>query len=159
MKNTKQWFEAAVPNPTAKNLEVQLGVHLEEVSEMMVAFTVETRSGISFMKWEDCLQDIEEIATLLKTGQLKITSVDANAVLDGITDQQVTAIGIGHMLGMDTTGALAEVDRSNFSKFGKDGQPIFDENGKIKKGPHYVKPNLEPFLPSPERIQQVLNDD
>ncbi len=157
MKNTKQWFEAAVPNPTAKNLEVQLGVHLEEVAEMMVAFTVETRSGISFMKWEDCLQDIEEIATLLKTGQLKITSVDANAVLDGITDQQVTAIGIGHMLGMDTTGALAEVDRSNFSKFGKDGQPIFDENGKIKKGPHYVKPNLEPFLPSPERIQQVLN--
>ena len=156
MKNTKQWFEAAVPNPTAKNLEVQLGVHLEEVSEMMVAFTVETRSGISFMKWEDCLQDIEEIATLLKTGQLKITSVDANAVLDGITDQQVTAIGIGHMLGMDTTGALAEVDRSNFSKFGKDDQPIFDENGKIKKGPHYVKPNLEPFLPSPERIQQVL---
>lgn len=156
MKNTKQWFEAAVPNPTAKNLEVQLGVHLEEVAEMMVAFTVETRSGISFMKWEDCLQDIEEIATLLKTGQLKITSVDANAVLDGITDQQVTAIGIGHMLGMDTTGALAEVDRSNFSKFGKDGQPIFDENGKIKKGPHYVKPNLEPFLPSPERIQQVL---
>ena len=156
MKNTKQWFEAAVPNPTTKNLEVQLGVHLEEVAEMMVAFTVETRSGISFMKWEDCLQDIEEIATLLKTGQLKITSVDANAVLDGITDQQVTAIGIGHMLGMDTTGALAEVDRSNFSKFGKDGQPIFDENGKIKKGPHYVKPNLEPFLPSPERIQQVL---
>lgn len=156
MKNTKQWFEAAVPNPTAKNLEVQLGVHLEEVAEMMVAFTVETRSGISFMKWEDCLQDIEEIATLLKTGQLKITSVDADAVLDGITDQQVTAIGIGHMLGMDTTGALAEVDRSNFSKFGKDGQPIFDENGKIKKGPHYVKPNLEPFLPSPERIQQVL---
>ena len=131
-------------------------MHLEEVAEMMVAFTVETRSGISFMKWEDCLQDIEEIATLLKTGQLKITSVDANAVLDGITDQQVTAIGIGHMLGMDTTGALAEVDRSNFSKFGKDGQPIFDENGKIKKGPHYVKPNLEPFLPSPERIQQVL---
>ena len=156
MKNTKQWFEAAVPNPTTKNLEVQLGVHLEEVAEMMVAFTVETRSGISFMKWEDCLQDIEEIATLLKTGQLKITSVDADAVLDGITDQQVTAIGIGHMLGMDTTGALAEVDRSNFSKFGKDGQPIFDENGKIKKGPHYVKPNLEPFLPSPERIQQVL---
>ena len=156
MKNTKQWFEAAVPNPTTKNLEVQLGVHLEEVVEMMVAFIVEARSGTSFMKWEDCLQDIEEIATLLKTGQLKIINVDANAVLDGITDQQVTAIGIGHMLGMDTTGALAEVDRSNFSKFGKDGQPIFDENGKIKKGPHYVKPNLEPFLPPPERIQQVL---
>ncbi len=157
MKNTKQWFEAAVPNPTAKNLEVQLDVHLEEVSEMMAAFIIEKASGASFGEWEDTFQELNIVATMLKEGKLKVANLDANAVLDGITDQQVTAIGIGHMLGMDTTGALAEVDRSNFSKFGKDGQPIFDENGKIKKGPHYVKPNLEPFLPSPERIQQVLN--
>lgn len=151
MKNTKQWFEAAVPNPTAKNLEVQLGCHLEEVSEMMDAIQVSDS-----LPWQQVSAAIGRLATDLKTGQLAITSVNATEVLDGITDQQVTAIGIGHMLGMDTTGALAEVDRSNFSKFGKDGQPIFDENGKIKKGPHYVKPNLEPFLPSPERIQQVL---
>jgi len=156
MKNTKQWFEAAVPNPTAKNLEVQLGVHLEEVVEMMAAFIIEKASGASFGEWEDTFQELNIVATMLKEGKLNIVNLDADAVLDGITDQQVTAIGIGHMLGMDTTGALAEVDRSNFSKFGKDGQPIFDENGKIKKGPHYVKPNLEPFLPSPERIQQVL---
>lgn len=156
MKNTKQWFEAAVPNPTAKNLEVQLGVHLEEVVEMMAAFIIEKASGASFGEWEDTFQELNIVATMLKEGKLKVANLDADAVLDGITDQQVTAIGIGHMLGMDTTGALAEVDRSNFSKFGKDGQPIFDENGKIKKGPHYVKPNLEPFLPSPERIQQVL---
>ena len=157
MKNTKQWFEAAVPNPTAKNLEVQLGVHLEEVVEMMAAFIIEKASGASFGEWEDTFQELNIVATMLKEGKLNIVNLDADAVLDGITDQQVTAIGIGHMLGMDTTGALAEVDRSNFSKFGKDGQPIFDENGKIKKGPHYVKPNLEPFLPPPERIQQVLN--
>lgn len=156
MKNTKQWFEAAVPNPTAKNLEVQLGVHLEEVVEMMAAFIIEKASGASFGEWEDTFQELNIVATMLKEGKLKVANLDADAVLDGITDQQVTAIGIGHMLGMDTAGALAEVDRSNFSKFGKDGQPIFDENGKIKKGPHYVKPNLEPFLPSPERIQQVL---
>ena len=159
MKNTKQWFEAAVPNPTAKNLEVQLGVHLEEVVEMMAAFIIEKASDASFGEWEETFQELNIVATMLKEGKLKVVNLDADAVLDGITDQQVTAIGIGHMLGMDTTGALAEVDRSNFSKFGKDGQPIFDENGKIKKGPHYVKPNLEPFLPSPERIQQVLNDD
>ena len=154
MKNTKQWFEQAVPNPTTKNLEVQLGVHLEEIEEMMDAIQVSDS-----LLWQQVSATIGRLATDLKTGQLTITSVNATEVLDGITDQQVTAIGIGHMLGMDTTGALAEVDRSNFSKFGKDGQPIFDENGKIKKGPHYVKPNLEPFLPSPERIQQVLNDD
>ena len=155
MKNTKKWFEQAVPNPTTKNLNIQIAVHLEEVAEMVEAMTVEG-SGIEDMAWQDLQTDLEHISNMLKCGRMWVTDLDANAVLDGITDQQVTAIGIGHMLGMDTTGALAEVDRSNFSKFGKDGQPIFDENGKIKKGPHYVKPNLEPFLPSPERIQQVL---
>ena len=156
MKNTKQWFEQAVPNPTAKNLEVQLGVHLEEVVEMMAAFIIEKASGASFGEWKDTFQELNIVATMLKEGKLKVANLDANAVLDGITDQQVTAIGIGHMLGMDTEGALREVDRSNFSKFGADGQPIFDENGKVKRGPHYTKPNLAPFLPSPERIKQVL---
>lgn len=155
MKNTKQWFEAAVPNPTTKNLNTQVAVHLEEVAEMVEAMTVEGSSE-GYKLWQQLHSTLVEISNLMKQGQMQIATLDANAVLDGITDQQVTAIGIGHMLGMDTTGALAEVDRSNFSKFGKDGQPIFDENGKIKKGPHYVKPNLEPFLPSPERIQQVL---
>ena len=151
MKNTKQWFEQAVPNPTAKNLEVQLGCHLEEIEEMMDAIQVSDS-----LLWQQVSAAMGRLATDLKTGQLAITSVNATEVLDGITDQQVTAIGIGHMLGMDTEGALKEVDRSNFSKFSKDGQPIFDENGKVKKGPHYTKPNLEPFLPSPERIKQVL---
>lgn len=155
MKNTKQWFEAAVPNPTTKNLNIQVAVHLEEVAEMVEAMTVEGSSE-GYKLWQQLQATLVEISNLMKQGQMQIATLDANAVLDGITDQQVTAIGIGHMLGMDTTSALAEVDRSNFSKFGKDGQPIFDENGKIKKGPHYVKPNLEPFLPSPERIQQVL---
>lgn len=156
MKNTKQWFEAAVPNPTTKNLNIQVAVHLEEVAEMVEAMTVEGSSD-GYKLWQQLHSTLVEISNLMKQGQMQIATLDADAVLDGITDQQVTAIGIGHMLGMDTTSALAEVDRSNFSKFGKDGQPIFDENGKIKKGPHYVKPNLEPFLPSPERIQQVLN--
>ena len=156
MKNTKQWFEQAVPNPITKNLNIQVAVHLEEVAEMVEAMTVEGSSE-GYKLWQQLQATLVEISNLMKQGQMQIATLDANAVLDGITDQQVTAIGIGHMLGMDTTGALAEVDRSNFSKFGKDGQPIFDENGKIKKGPHYVKPNLAPFLPSPERIQQVLN--
>lgn len=155
MKNTKKWFEQAVPNPTTKNLNIQIAVHLEEVAEMVEAMTVEGSSE-GYKLWQQLQATLVEISNLMKQGQMQIATLDANAVLDGITDQQVTAIGIGHMLGMDTTGALAEVDRSNFSKFGKDGQPIFDENGKIKKGPHYVKPNLAPFLPSPERIQQGL---
>lgn len=155
--NTKKWFEQAVPNPDYKNFRVQVGCHLEEVAEMMLGMEVEVEGeGNYLVEWEALANKVNEMATKLKQGQCRITNLDADAVLDGITDQRVTAVGIGHMLGMDTEGAMAEVDRSNFSKFGRDGQPIFDENGKIKKGPHYSKPNLAPFLPSPERVAQVL---
>lgn len=153
--NTKNWFEQAVPNPTKKNLNTQLGVHLEECAEMVEAITMEGSSA-GYVLWEQLHRHLVEISDMLKQGKMQIANLDADAVLDGITDQRVTAVGIGHMLGMDTEGAMAEVDRSNFSKFGRDGQPIFDENGKIKKGPHYSKPNLAPFLPSPERVAQVL---
>ena len=155
MKNTKQWFEAAVPNPTKKNLNTQVAVHFEEVAEMVEAMTVEGSSA-GYALWQRLHLILVEVSTLMKQGEMQIASLDVAEVLDGITDQQVTAIGIGHMLGMDTEGALKEVDRANYSKFSHDGSPIFDVNGKIKKGPRYEKPNLAPFLPTPERIQQVL---
>ena len=66
-------------------------------------------------------------------------------LLDALVDQIVTAVGVGHMMGMDVLGALEEINRSNFSKF-EDGKPVFDENGKITKGKDYVKPNLEKFV-------------
>lgn len=67
------------------------------------------------------------------------------AVLDSLCDQIVTATGVGTFLGMNIPGAMDEVNRSNYSKF-VDGQPIFDENRKVKKGPKYTKPVLIPFV-------------
>ena len=65
--------------------------------------------------------------------------------MDALCDQLVTICGVGYMLGFDMLGALAEVNRSNFSKF-ENGKPVFNEQGKIVKGKHYSKPDLKPFL-------------
>lgn len=60
-------------------------------------------------------------------------------------DQIVTALGVGYMFGFDMQLALAEVVRSNWSKF-ENGKPVFDDNGKIKKGVNYTPPQLGEFI-------------
>jgi NTP pyrophosphatase (non-canonical NTP hydrolase) len=67
-------------------------------------------------------------------------------VLDAIADSIYVLIGLAEKLGYDLTGAFAEVHRSNMSKLGEDGKPIFRSDGKIMKGPHYFKPDLKSFL-------------
>lgn len=67
-------------------------------------------------------------------------------LLDALADQIVTATGVGTFLGMNVPGALAEVNRSNYSKFNAEGEPIFNENMKVMKGPFYTKPDLTPYV-------------
>ncbi len=139
LARTKQWFDLAVPTPTDKNRMVQLGVHIEEVGEMFTA--------LSAVPVADALA---ELGTVFKTGKtpagedvlFEHLSIDRKEMLDALCDQIVTAIGVAHMLGMNITEAMARVNDSNWSKF-VDGKPVFDENGKIKKGPDYKKPDLE----------------
>lgn len=66
-------------------------------------------------------------------------------LLDSLADQIVTATGIGTFLGMNVPGALAEVNRSNYSKF-EDGEPVFNENKKVMKGKDYTPPDLTPYI-------------
>ena len=68
-------------------------------------------------------------------------------VLDGICDLLYTTIGLALSLGCDIEGAFAEVQRSNMTKLGADGKPIYRDDGKVLKGPHFKPPRLEPFLP------------
>jgi predicted HAD superfamily Cof-like phosphohydrolase len=137
---TALWFKRAVPTPTDKNLQVQTGVHLEEVCEMLDAMLPDANSAAAFFKTKTALFNLAEG---LKKGIYKVEIADRKEVLDAVCDQLVTATGIGHMLGMDVPEGLNRVNSSNFSKFGRDGQPIFNENGKIIKGPSYAPPNLE----------------
>ena len=70
---------------------------------------------------------------------------DRIGLLDSLADQIVTATGVGTFLGMNVPGALAEVNRSNYSKF-EDGEPVFNENKKVMKGKDYTPPDLTPFV-------------
>lgn len=142
MGTTKQWFEAAVPNPTDKNFQVQLGVHFEEISEMLEALTGDTEQ--TSKRLEDLAADLSVLGNQLKTGRVSALVRSHEEFLDALVDQRVTATGVGHMLGYGMEGADKEVDRSNFSKF-VDGKPIFDINGKIMKGPDYTAPELFKF--------------
>jgi len=138
LQSTKQWFEAAVPTPNDKNRLVQLGVHIEEFSEMFDAMGAAEVAKPMFNLAATFKSGITPEGTLT-FDQLVI---DRKAMLDALCDQIVTATGVAHMLGMDITEALNRVNISNWSKF-VDGKPVFDTNGKITKGPDYVKPNLE----------------
>ena len=140
---TSEWFKACIPAPTPDTLRVQMGCHFEEVQEALEAFRVhEPHSGKTF--WPSTL-DVSKLSRSLKTGKIEIGIIDKIALMDAMADQIVTAMGVLHMISTDPDGVLAEVERSNASKL-VDGKPVFNEHGKIKKGPNYTPPDLARFL-------------
>lgn len=140
---TKEWFAWAVPNPTQKNIHTQTGVHLEEVAEFVASLY--GNNEVTRFRLDAAVQAIKDLSQHLKNNDNVLEFNDANETLDGLLDQIVTATGVAHMLNYDVVGGLNEVNRSNYSKF-VDGQPLFDENRKIKKGPQYSRPDLTPYL-------------
>jgi predicted HAD superfamily Cof-like phosphohydrolase len=136
----KEWFKAAKPNPSIADACVQIGCHYEEVSEMSATL------------YDDVRYALEATASTYKTNQsnyigvLEELSADARVeLLDALCDQIVTAVGVAYMMGMDIEGALAEVNRSNWSKF-EGGVPVFNEQGKIAKGVEYTPPELSDYI-------------
>lgn len=126
--------------PTTKNCNVQIGVHFEEVVEMLD--TLEGVDDVTDNAVERARNSLRLLSVLLKQGEGEVTIISRKDYLDALCDQIVTATGCGHVAGVDVVKGIERVNRSNFSKFDKDGQPIFDANGKITKGPDYVKPDL-----------------
>lgn len=139
------WFDHARPKPDRQDFHVQMGVHFEEVSEMIQEISSvdpETR-----LLLEKAKQATHLLAEHLKTNHdvIHIETEDEERYLDAICDQVVTLVGCAQGSEMDLVGAVDEVNDSNWSKF-VDGKPIRDANGKIAKGPSYFKANLKPFL-------------
>lgn len=137
VKEILEWFKLAVPEPDEDSQRIQAGVHFEEVGEMAGALGLQSLCG----ELEDASADFKQGMPIGYFG-----NVDQVELLDSLCDQIVTAIGVAHMFGMDIEGALAEVNRSNWSKF-ENGKPLFNEQGKIKKGAGYTPPQLEQFIP------------
>ena len=67
-------------------------------------------------------------------------------VADALTDILYVTYGAGHAFGIDLDKCFEEVQSSNMSKLGDDGKPIYNEAGKVMKGPNYFKPDLSKFL-------------
>ena len=136
----KEWFKAAKPNPSTADVCVQIGCHYEEVSEMSAVLYDDVEHSLAStalnyqMHSRGYLGAVEEL------------SADARVeLLDALCDQIVTAVGVAYMMGMDIEGALAEVNRSNWSKF-EGGVPVFNEQGKIAKGVEYTPPELSDYI-------------
>jgi predicted HAD superfamily Cof-like phosphohydrolase len=143
IKEIKNWFEIAVPEPTIENACVQIGCHYEEVAEMA--------ESICDDEIQRCLENFSsDYKSLEKYTMIGVRNIPHYpkcklGLLDSLCDQIVTAIGVAHMLGMDIEGALAEVNRSNHSKF-EDGKAVFNDQGKIAKGKNYTPPDLAKFI-------------
>jgi hypothetical protein len=143
LSGTRDWFEKAVPQPSLKNQRVQLGVHFEEVAEMLDV--IESSDPLTHALIVACRQNIHELATRLKKEETTVQITDFVEFLDALCDQIVTATGTAHMNHLNIVGGMREVNGSNFSKF-VDGSPVFDANGKITKGPDYYKADLTAFI-------------
>jgi predicted HAD superfamily Cof-like phosphohydrolase len=132
------WHKRARPNPNEENFNVQLGCHLEEIVEMLSV--INTTHADALVRARTALS---WLADNLKNGSASAYITDRKEFLDSLADQIVTSVGVGHCAGMKTAEAVTAVNRSNYSKFDKNGYPIFNDSGKIAKGPDYAPPNLE----------------
>ena len=84
-------------------------------------------------------EELEELTTAMQDENLL-------EVADALTDILYVTYGAGHAFGIDLDKCFEEVQNSNMSKLGEDGKPIYNESGKVMKGPNYFKPDLSKYL-------------
>ncbi|WP_415321128.1 nucleoside triphosphate pyrophosphohydrolase family protein [Candidatus Pelagibacter sp. Uisw_092] len=105
---------------------------------------VKTKPSFSTDKVNDLRYDLikEELDELKEAMENK----DLLEVADALTDILYVTYGAGHALGIDLDKCFNEVQNSNMSKLGDNGKPIYNESGKVMKGPKYFKPDLTKFV-------------
>jgi len=89
---------------------------------------------------------LELIAEELGELEEAIANKDLVEIADALTDILYVTYGAGHAFGLDLDSCFREVQRSNMSKLGEDGKPIYREDGKVLKGPNYSEPDLKKTL-------------
>ena len=140
-----KWLETAGKEKTPENLAVQVGVHIEEFTELLMAINLTSPTGAMANVLIEAKMILEMVATGLKTGVFGVEIHDREAVLDALCDADVTGNGIAYLAGFDKNGADKEVLDSNDSKF-EDGKAVLAPGGKILKGCNYKAPDLTPFV-------------
>ena len=120
--------------------------NFEKVGLFMKTFGQEVKSkpALSTKKINDLR--IELIGEELEEFKEAIKNNDLKEAVDALTDILYVTYGAGHAFGVNLDKCFDEVQRSNMSKLGKDGKPIYNESGKVMKGPNYFKPDLSKFI-------------
>ena len=120
--------------------------NFESVKKFMETFGQEIKEKASFPNDKITSLRYDLIKEELDEFKEAIDKKDIKEVADALTDIIYVTYGAGHAFGIDLDKCFKEVQNSNMSKLGKDGKPIYNENGKVMKGPNYFKPNLSKFV-------------
>ena len=120
--------------------------NFESVKKFMETFGQEIREKASFpddkitsLRYELIKEELDELREA-------IDSKDMKEVADALTDILYVTYGAGHAFGINLDKCFEEVQNSNMSKLGSDGKPIYNDKGKVMKGPNYFKPDLSKFV-------------
>ena len=120
--------------------------NFENVKKFMKTFGQEVKEKAEFPsdKITTLRYDLinEELAELKEA----IDKKDIKEVADALTDILYVTYGAGHAFGINLDNCFKEVQNSNMSKLGNDGKPIYNDKGKVMKGPNYFKPDLNKFV-------------
>ncbi len=120
--------------------------NFNKVKIFMKTFGQEVKTKPSFstdrinsLRYDLIKEELEELREAME-------NKDLLEVADALTDILYVAYGAGHAFGIDLDKCFEEVQSSNMSKLGEDGKPIYNESGKVMKGPKYFKPDLTKFF-------------
>ena len=91
------------------------------------------------LRYDLIKEELKELEQAMKTKNLK-------EIADALTDILYVTYGAGYAYGINLDKCFKEVQRANMSKLGNDGKPIYNEKGKVMKGPNYSEPNLKQFV-------------
>ena len=120
--------------------------NFESVRKFMETFGQEIKEKACFpnekitsLRYDLIKEELDELKEAIENKDIK-------EVADALTDILYVTYGAGHAFGINLDRCFEEVQNSNMSKLGSDGKPIYNENGKVMKGPHYFKPDLTKFV-------------
>ena len=139
----KQWQQTARPDASEKDTSLALGIFLEEVAEVLFEFKQTTKDNEDYLvNLSETRHALNRLAFQLKRGRTAV-EVDGSRenLVKELADVVVTAVGLGHVLQLNVPLACERVNQSNWSKF-VDGAPVYDDDGKVIKGPGYVKADM-----------------
>tara|TARA_Y100001970_G_C14176017_1_gene827017 strand:- start:13 stop:384 length:372 start_codon:yes stop_codon:yes gene_type:complete len=120
--------------------------NFDHVKKFMQTFGQEVKNKAEFpedkivkLRYNLIAEELNELKDAIETKNL-------NEVADALTDILYVTYGAGHAFGIDLDKCFDEVQKSNMSKLGSNGKPIYNEFGKVMKGPNYFEPNLKKFI-------------